>query len=259
MPESAVTDDDAEIGGEPWPGTELLKKLMDQRGWSAPQLAIAAGLGQDYVRNIVRGRSKAPRLEGLRELARVLDVPVAVLTGDEPPPPPPQTAARPPRRRRGYMLSAAPMVDEAADDEAAREKAAAPRGFVRVPALVLRGTGGTLAGQEPVATLVLPAGPLAIAGADPQHVVAVQAPGLGLPPDVLPSTWVLVDTARTELSRGLLRGKAAHLIWDGEDYALGRVYVEAGKIRGQVGEENLDADLMDLKVVGRVILVLRNM
>jgi transcriptional regulator with XRE-family HTH domain len=244
---------------EPWSGVPLLKQLMAERGLSAPKLATAAGLGQDYVRNVLRGRSRDPRYENLKSIAKVLGVTVGVLTGDEPPPPPPTRVVV--KRPRGSMLTSRESFDERADDEVRAEVRLA-RGFVSVPVVELRGGAGPhVESLPPIAHLTLPAGPISVAGSSADDVIAIQAPGLGLPPDVPAGAWLLVDTSRRELSKGLLRGRSPHLVHDGSDFVLGRLFVMEGTLHGIVGEGQQveGVPVEEIRIVGKVIAVIRNL
>lgn len=59
---------------------DRLQKLMDERGLKAAPLARQAGLKVDFVRDILRGRTRSPQAANLAKLAEHLDVPVDYLT-----------------------------------------------------------------------------------------------------------------------------------------------------------------------------------
>ena len=94
-----------------------LKRALSERGLSARRASIAAGLGSDGVRNVLRGLTKSPPSSTLEAISRVTKVPVDALTGDaawpDAPPPPsprPEPSRRPDRgqRRIGeYVLTPA--------------------------------------------------------------------------------------------------------------------------------------------------------
>lgn len=58
------------------PLVAYLKERMGQLGIGQKELATRAGLGDTYVRDILRGRSTSPQVMKLARLARALDVPV---------------------------------------------------------------------------------------------------------------------------------------------------------------------------------------
>lgn len=63
-----------------------IETLMKQLGTDAAKVARAAGLGPTSVYDIVKGKSRSPRLETLTKIADVLEVPIALLLeekGDE--------------------------------------------------------------------------------------------------------------------------------------------------------------------------------
>ena len=59
--------------------TDRLKARMSAAGFSQRSLALAAGLHEDRVRNILRGRSRNPRADTVNALATALSVPAAWL------------------------------------------------------------------------------------------------------------------------------------------------------------------------------------
>lgn len=56
-----------------------IEVIMDQLGTDAAKLARAAGLGPTGIYDIIKGRSRSPRLETLTKIAEALGVPVALL------------------------------------------------------------------------------------------------------------------------------------------------------------------------------------
>lgn len=59
-----------------------LKAIMEERGLKAAPLARAAGVGVDFVRDILRGHVRAPRVDNLAKLAAELDMTVEELLGE---------------------------------------------------------------------------------------------------------------------------------------------------------------------------------
>lgn len=55
------------------PLKKRLKIRMDFKGMNARQLAMKAGLGESYVRDILRGKSQKPAAENLEKLAAALE------------------------------------------------------------------------------------------------------------------------------------------------------------------------------------------
>lgn len=60
-----------------------LQRAMDERGIKAKPLAIAAGLGETAVRDILKGKTQNVQVGTLHKLAEILDWPVSDLVGEE--------------------------------------------------------------------------------------------------------------------------------------------------------------------------------
>lgn len=60
-----------------------LQAAMDERGIKSKPLALAAGLGETAIRDILKGRTDTIQVGTLYKVADVLDWPVAALLGDE--------------------------------------------------------------------------------------------------------------------------------------------------------------------------------
>lgn len=58
-----------------------LRDLMEEQGLKAAPLAQKAGLGESYVRDILRGKTRSPTSDKLKLLADALDTTPAYLTG----------------------------------------------------------------------------------------------------------------------------------------------------------------------------------
>lgn len=58
-----------------------LRAALDAKGMNAFQAAKAAGLGDSFVRDILRGRTRSPSVENLEKLAAVLATTPEALTG----------------------------------------------------------------------------------------------------------------------------------------------------------------------------------
>jgi transcriptional regulator with XRE-family HTH domain len=69
------------------PGFPIIKVLRDVRGMTQDELAGRAGLSKSYLSRVERGGpdGRDPSLATIRDLANVLGVPIAVLTGQHPP------------------------------------------------------------------------------------------------------------------------------------------------------------------------------
>lgn len=61
---------------------DRLSRLMEARGEKAAPLAERAGLSNSFVRDILRGKTKSPRAEGLDKIAKALDTTAAYLMGE---------------------------------------------------------------------------------------------------------------------------------------------------------------------------------
>lgn len=62
---------------------QSLQRAMDERGIKAKPLAIAAGLGETAVRDILSGRTQNVQVGTLHKIAEILDWPVTDLIGEE--------------------------------------------------------------------------------------------------------------------------------------------------------------------------------
>ena len=58
-----------------------IRDVLNERGIKPHPASVAAGLGPTFVRDILTGRTKSPRMESLIALAESLDVPLERLTG----------------------------------------------------------------------------------------------------------------------------------------------------------------------------------
>lgn len=63
--------------------TMRIKELLERQNETARGASVAAGLHPDTIRNILRGRSKAPQLDTIEALARHFGVSVGYLSGAE--------------------------------------------------------------------------------------------------------------------------------------------------------------------------------
>jgi transcriptional regulator with XRE-family HTH domain len=77
------------------PLAERLRAIMADRGLKAAPLARGAGLGIDYVRDILSGRSGEPKADKLKKLADYLGLSVDQLLDAHAPPPAPLGFAEP--------------------------------------------------------------------------------------------------------------------------------------------------------------------
>jgi SOS-response transcriptional repressor LexA len=74
------------------PLQQNVRKLLDQRGLNAYRAAKEAGLGDSFVRDILRGKTRSPSAEHLGKLANVLKTTVEDLQAGAPRPAPPEPA-----------------------------------------------------------------------------------------------------------------------------------------------------------------------
>jgi transcriptional regulator with XRE-family HTH domain len=232
---------------------DILRRLLDERGLSPKALDEAAGLGADATRNVLRGRSAAPRSGTLQAMADALGVPVATFFGEADPPAPPAPAR--PRRRTGVMLR--PRLPEPGDDLAPALPGVPPAGLCDIEAYDLRPRAEPSPAirdetRHGPGTLRLPELPITLAGATPGTVAAVRAPGEGFPPDVQPGAWILVDTEQTVPSRG------TYVLWDGAGHLLARLVqqptAEGPKLSVQLVDGSKPNSLEGYEVCGRVIM-----
>jgi transcriptional regulator with XRE-family HTH domain len=61
----------------------ILKREMDRLGLNPHSLALAAGLGKDAVRDVLRGKSDSPRGKTIHALSAYLGIPVSEMLGEE--------------------------------------------------------------------------------------------------------------------------------------------------------------------------------
>ncbi len=149
-----------------------IEERLDYLGLSARKASLKAGLGIGTIPNIKSG--KTPSAERLKQLARVLEVPVAYLQGD---------------------TDEVGLEDEPADYEHT------PHGYVSVPSLDVRaGMGGGGDGEEDFM------GPPALMPSDliegelrgeAQDFLSLEVEGTSMSPELESGDRVLVDRRKT--------------------------------------------------------------
>ena len=123
-----------------------LLRAMEAMGWSARGLSLAAGLGADAVRDVIRGQSATLTGDRLARIASVLGIPPAALTGEKRWPrkrlnPAPAPAPSPRRPPLGSSISI-PEVDVRLHAPGSGREIldpSRPRQVWRVPADLLEG------------------------------------------------------------------------------------------------------------------------
>lgn len=60
-----------------------IEALMEQKGLDAAKLARASGLNPTGIYDILKGKSRSPKIETIAKIARGLGVPVAVIFSGE--------------------------------------------------------------------------------------------------------------------------------------------------------------------------------
>lgn len=61
---------------------ERIAQLIEARGTNPSALSLELGMGRQYVRDILAGKSKSPSLEGVTRIAKALGCSVAYLAGE---------------------------------------------------------------------------------------------------------------------------------------------------------------------------------
>ena len=152
--------------------TDRLKARMSAAGLNQRSLALAAGLHEDRVRNILRGRSRNPRADTVNALATALSVPAAWLLGQ---------AAAP---RSSLPVPAAPVSATA---------------MATVPELDVRTGGDTLADdRNRIADWGFPAFWLvAIAGLGSDDIRIIEVQGNSMEPSLSSGDKVVIDRRQT--------------------------------------------------------------
>lgn len=152
---------------------DRLKARMSAVGLNQRSLAIAAGLHEDRVRNILRGRSRNPRADTVDALAMVLRVPATWLLGQA------DTAGSP----RPSSVS----VGESAGSMAT------------IPELDTRAGGDTLADdQNRIAHWGFPSIWLvAVAGSGSDGIRVIEVQGNSMEPSLSPGDKVIIDQQQT--------------------------------------------------------------
>lgn len=77
---------------------ETIRALLEERDWSASELARRAGVSQSRISRVMSGETASPNLELVEKVAEAFDVPVSTLLGRQPPtvqPEPPTRMAVP--------------------------------------------------------------------------------------------------------------------------------------------------------------------
>jgi len=192
---------------------------MRERKLSAKALSRAAGLTQDSVRALIRGRVASPRARSLAQLAAALGMSV-----DD-------------------LVAGTGVVPEAV------ERAAVASGHRReldVPEVDLRARGGVVLGGDPRQlvrhrTWSLPLDMLDEQGVAPDGLVVVRVSGGGA--DASPTDRLLVDLRER-------RGAGLHLVWLDGVYGLARVGVRA---RGEMTWRDEAGAAREEGIIGRVV------
>ena len=152
--------------------TDRLKARMSAAGLNQRSLALAAGLHEDRVRNILRGRSRNPRADTVDALASALDVPAAWLLGQR----------------------ATPMLSSLVSDTAVSATTMAT-----IPELDVRTGGDTLADDgNRIAHWGLPATWLvAMTGPRSDDIRIIEVQGNSMEPSLSSGDKVVVDRRQT--------------------------------------------------------------
>lgn len=95
------------------PIARRLAELITLRGYSARHVATQAGLAADAVRNIIVGRSQAPRSDTLEAIAKVLNVTLASLLD----PTSPIVEAAPAPKHRRFQPTPQPIDEVFSEQE----------------------------------------------------------------------------------------------------------------------------------------------
>ena len=66
-----------------------LRRLVTADGRSARKISLLAGMSESFLKHVFRGNSQDPGYHALKEVARVLGVPVSAITGSQDSVPPP--------------------------------------------------------------------------------------------------------------------------------------------------------------------------
>ncbi len=208
-----------------------LLRALEQTGWSARGLSLAAGLSPDAVRDVVRGQSGTLTGDRLTRLATVLGISPAALLGQ----------ARWPRKK----LAPAPVQEPA-------PRRPPPGSSISIPEVDLRlkapGTGREILDQSrPRQHWRVPADLVEGRRLDPESLVIVRAPH-----DVEDAGIRGGDRLLVDVSAGARRLLAGVLVeWSHGVHGLVPVRGRrTGKVRLQ---ENADDDGQAIDVVGRVI------
>ena len=192
---------------------------MRERKLSAKALSRMAGLTQDSVRALVRGRVASPRARSLAQLAAALGMSV-----DD-------------------LVQGTGVVPETV------ERAAVASGHRReldVPEVDLRARGGVELGGDPRQlvrhrTWSLPIDMLDEQGIAPEALVVVRVSGGGA--DASPTDRLLVDLRER-------RGAGLHLVYLDGVYGLARVGL---RVRGEVAWKDEAGAAREEEIVGRVV------
>lgn len=223
--------------------SELSKRIdsrLQRLGISARAASLKAGLDQDTIRNIQRGKSLSPRGESLNKLARVLECPVEYLLGHD----------------GDLGMQHAPDLPPVTFS---------PPGYAAVPFIAARASmgGGRFIEDELLGALKYYEESL-IAGelrARPQDLRALEVEGQSMEPLLHNRDQVLIDTRkRSVIEPGIF------VLFDGEGVVCKWVQRLPGKdpAKLRIKSENTrfepyDVLAEEVRIVGRVVWFARRM
>lgn len=199
----------------------VLRRLLKEREMTPRELDDLAGLGREGTRNILRGRSSAPRSATLQAIAHALNVPVGMFFGEVEPPQGPLPHQR--EAQSALMMRKQPL-QPSQEESLLPLPVHPPFGLCDVGIYSLRWmahpTGDIMSAARRVGmTMRIPTNAITVACAHVSRVAAVQAPGEGFPSDIDVGSWLLVDT---EQEAANLRS-GVYVLWDGSTHILAKM------------------------------------
>lgn len=215
---------------------DRLKARMSAAGLNQRSLAVAAGLHEDRVRNILRGRSRNPRADTIDALAMALGVPATWLLG---------------------------QTDTAAPPISTVNVGGSDRSVATIPELDVRASGDTLADDHnKIADWGFPALWLVtVAGSRPDDIRVIEVQGNSMEPSLSSGDKVIVDRRQTAPSPPgyfVLRDGLGTIIKQIEHIPNSSPpCVVIKSINRDYGAYEVESD--QISIVGRIVAVIRRM
>lgn len=213
-----------------------LEKVMEEKGWTARGWSLAATGQADTIRNILRERSNAPRMDTLQQLAEEAGCTVDWLTGREDAEAPEAEGSAAPAKPNEEKFTAVGRFDVSFSmgPGALIAEHPEPMGYWMIETQWLR----------------------TITRSMPQQLAIVRAAGDSMLPTLQGEDWVLIDMSQRRITR-----EGIYAIRVGDDVWIKRLSLNLATKAVRVISDNPTTPVQEvdedaLNVVGRVISII---